>query len=159
MEELYLRLEEYEQLKQRLEELERQRLKVAQEIAEARSQRDLSENAAYIAAKEKQAFLEGEIAGIRRRLQHVRIIEEDEGKPSVSVEVRPGSRVRLVDLKTSEELKVVLVSDLSLNLGEDLLPVSPHSPLGKALLGQSPGQRFSVQTPRGVQQYQILEVF
>ena len=154
MEVLYLRLVEYEQLKQRLEELEKQRRSVAQEIAEARVQRDLRENAAYHAAKEKQAFLEGEIAEVTRRLRQARIV--DESKPSGKV--RHGSRVRLADLLTGEELRIVLVSDLSLASAEGLMPVSARSPLGQALIGQSPGQMLSIEAPRGVQQYQILEI-
>lgn len=155
MEELYLRREEYERLKQRLDELERQRRAVAQEIAEARVQRDLRENAAYHAAKEKQAFLEGEIAEITRRIRQARLV--DESQPSDG-QVRPGSRVRITDLLTGEELRVVLVSDLSLAPENGLMPVSSRSPLGKALIGRRPGQTLSVQAPRGVQQYQILEI-
>ncbi len=155
MEEFYLRRDEYERLKERLEELEKQRLAVAQEIAEARAQRDLRENAAYHAAKEKQAFLEGEIAEIRRRLRQAKLVDEK----GPSGEVRPGSRVRLTDLLTGEELRVVLVSDLSLATEDGLMPVSSHSPLGLALLGRTAGQRVSVQAPRGTQQFQILEIF
>jgi transcription elongation factor GreA len=155
MEELYLSKEEYEKLKHRLEELEKQRRAVAQEIAEARVQRDLRENAAYHAAKEKQAFLEGEISQITSRLRQARIVDESQRHHGL---VRPGSRVRLTDLLTGEELRVVLVSDLSLAAEEGLMPVSARSPLGQALIGRSPGQRLSVQAPRGVQQYQILEI-
>lgn len=154
MEELYLRRQEYEQLKQRLEELEKQRRTVATEIAEARVQRDLRENAAYHAAKEKQAFLEGEIAEITHRIRQARIV--DESKPSS--QVRHGSRVRLTDLKTGEELRIVLVADLSLAPADGLMPVSARSPLGQALIGQSPGQTLSVQAPRGVREYHILEI-
>jgi transcription elongation factor GreA len=155
MDELYLGKAEYEQLKQRLDELEKQRRVVAQEIAEARVQRDLRENAAYHAAKEKQAFLEGEIAEITRRLRQARILV-DESQPDR--EVRPGSRVRIADLLTGEELRVVLVSDLSLAAENELMPVSARSPLGQALIGRRPGQTLSIQAPRGVQQYQILEI-
>lgn len=155
MEELYLRKEEYEKLKQRLDELEKQRRAVAQEIAEARVQRDLRENAAYHAAKEKQAFLEGEIAEITRRIRQARIV--DENQPS-NGQVRPGSRVRVADLLTGEELCVVLVSDLSLAAEDGLMPVSSRSPLGQALIGRSLGQTVSIEAPRGTQQYQILEI-
>lgn len=155
MEELYLRKEEYERLKERLAELEKQRRAVAQEIAEARVQRDLRENAAYHAAKEKQAFLEGEIAEITRRIRQARLVAENQ--PSHG-QVRPGSRVRLADLLTGEELSVVLVCDLTLAAEDGLMPVSSRSPLGQALIGRSPGQTFSIVAPRGVQQYQILEI-
>lgn len=144
--------EEYERLKLRLEELERQRQKVAEEIAAARAQRDLSENAAYHAAKEKQAFLEGEIASLMRRIQQARVVEG-------SVEgVRVGSRVRLVELSTEKELQLLVVSDLSLAPEEGPMPVSISSPLGKALLGRRVGDRLTVQTPQGTQSYKILEV-
>ncbi|OGF53846.1 MAG: hypothetical protein A2Z21_10385 [Candidatus Fraserbacteria bacterium RBG_16_55_9] len=154
MEELYLRKEEYERLKQRLEELEKQRRAVAQEIGEARVQRDLRENAAYHAAKEKQAFVEGEIAELTQRIRQARLV--DESKPSSKVV--HGSRIRITDLLTGEELRVVLVADLSLAPQDGLMPVSSRSPLGKALIGQSPGQTLSIQAPRGIQQYQILEI-
>jgi len=152
MSELRMSAEEYERLKQRLEELERQRQKVAEEIAAARSQRDLSENAAYHAAKEKQAFLEGEIASIMRRIKQARVIEgSSEG-------VRAGSRVRLLELSKGKQLKLLVVSDLSLAPEEGPIPVSVGSPLGKALLGKRAGEEIKVQTPQGLQSYKILEV-
>ncbi len=151
MSELTLSPQEYERLKARLEELERARRDVAREIAEAAAQKDLSENAAYHAAKEKQAFLEGEIAQILQKIRTAKVVRPEEGKVGV------GSHVRLQHPATQQTLDVVVVSDIH-HAPDGRLPVSANSPLGKALMGRAPGETVRAETPQGPQEYVILEV-
>ena len=151
MSELTLSPQEYERLKARLEELERARRDVAREIAEAAAQKDLSENAAYHAAKEKQAFLEGEIAQILQKIRTAKVVRPEEGKVSV------GSRVRLQHVASEQVLNVLLVSDIN-HSPDGEMPVSANSPLGQALLGRAPGETIRAETPQGTQEYVILEV-
>lgn len=151
MSELTLSPQEYERLKARLEELERARREVAREIAEAAAQKDLSENAAYHAAKEKQAFVEGEIAQILQKIRTAKVVRPEAGKVGV------GSHVRLKHGSTRKTLEVVIVADMS-HSPDGEVPVSANSPLGKALLGRAPGETIRAETPQGPQEYVILEV-
>jgi len=153
MSELTLSPQEYERLKARLEELERARREVAREIAEAAAQKDLSENAAYHAAKEKQAFLEGEIAQILQKIRTAKVVRPEAGKVGV------GSRVRLQHVASEQVFHVLIVSDINHSPDADgEMPVSAGSPLGQALLGRAPGERVQAETPQGTQEYVILEV-
>lgn len=152
MAEFTLTRAEYEELKRQLEQLENiERQKVAREIAAARAQGDLSENAAYIGAKEKQAFLESKIRQLRQRLREARIIDEE---PLTEDKVTLGSLVRLKDLQTGEEAIYKLVSGLSFEEGS----ISAAAPLGKALLGKAVGEVVEIQAPAGTLRYEILEI-
>ncbi len=144
---------EYERLKRRLEELEEARKRVAREIAEAAAQKDLSENAAYQAAKEKQALLEGEIARVMGTLRRARVVQSQ----ATDGTVRVGSRVRLKHKATGQELELRVVANIN-HAAEGEPVVSAGSPLGRALLGRRAGEAVTAQTPQGPQHYEILEV-
>lgn len=154
MDELYLSRSEIASLKQRIDDLEKQRLEVAQEIREAKAQGDLRENAAYHAAKEKQAFLESQIRELERRLGQAKPLDDD-GQPQT---VRSGTIVQLRDLERDEELEVYVVADLSLAPPDGPMPVSSQSPLGDAILGHARDTEVTVDSPSGAQRYRILEI-
>ena len=154
MEDLYLSRSEIASLKQRLDDLEKQRLGVAQEIREAKAQGDLRENAAYHAAKEKQAFLESQIRELERRLGQAKPLD-DEGQPQ---RVRSGTIVLLKDLDREEELQVYVVADLSLAPPDGPMAVSSQSPLGEAITGHARDAEVTVDSPSGPQRYKILDI-
>ncbi|MEJ5348821.1 MAG: transcription elongation factor GreA [Desulfosoma sp.] len=154
MERVPITREGYERLRQELQRLQKEeRPKVIKAIEEARGHGDLSENAEYEAAKEKQALIEGRIADIQEKLAHSEIVETngaDGGK------VMFGLTVVLEDLDSGEELTYRLVGPYEADIQAGTLSVS--SPLGKALIGKEEGDTVSVRTPKGVRQLEIVEV-
>lgn len=144
-----------ELLKQELQKLKtKERPDVINAISEARAQGDLSENAEYDAAKERQSFIEGRIAELDGKLSAAQIIDpttlDAEGR------VVFASTVRLEDLETSEKVTYQIVgedeADLKLN------KVSITSPIARALIGKYAGDVVGVKAPSGVREYEILEV-
>lgn len=154
MDDLYLSRSEIASLKQRLDDLEKQRLDVAQEIREAKAQGDLRENAAYHAAKEKQAFLESQIRELERRLGQAKPLD-DEGVPQT---VRNGTVVQLKDVDRDEELEIQVVADLSLAPIDGPMAISTQSPLGEAIMGHARDDEVTVDSPSGAQHYKILNI-
>ena len=123
-------------------------------IAEARSHGDLSENADYDAAKDRQGFIEGRIQEIESKLAAAQIID-----PS---EVDAGGRVvfgALVELEvedSGERVRYQIVGEDEADLKQGLINVS--SPIGRALIGKSEGDVATVQTPGGEKKYEIISV-
>ncbi len=127
---------------------------VIQAIAEARAHGDLSENAEYHAAKEKQGFIESRVMELESALSRSEII--DTAKMSGDV-VRFGATVLLSDVDTDEECEyqIVGVDESDIDQGR----ISITSPIARALLGKSAGDSVEVQTPRGGEQgYEIIAV-
>jgi transcription elongation factor GreA len=127
---------------------------VVNAIAEARAQGDLSENAEYDAAKEKQSFIEGRIADLEGKLGAAQIIDpttlDAEGR------VVFASTVDLEDLETGEKVTYQIVGIDEADLKEK--KVSVTSPIARALIGKSAGDVVGVQAPSGVREYEILNV-
>lgn len=127
---------------------------VIQAIAEARAQGDLSENAEYDAAKEKQGFIEGRIADLEGKLSTAQIIDpstlDTEGR------IVFGATVMLEELETGEKVTYQIVGDDEANI--KLSKISIGSPIARALIGKSEGDTADVMAPGGVRQYEILEV-
>jgi transcription elongation factor GreA len=123
-------------------------------IAEARSQGDLSENADYDAARERQGFIEGRIADIDGKLSNAQIIDP----ASVDAEGRVvfGATVTLEDEKSGEEIKYQIVGDDEANIKEGRISIS--SPIARALIGKYAGDVAEVHAPGGVKGYEILDV-
>lgn len=129
------------------------RREVAERIKQAVGFGDLSENAEYEYAKNEQAFTEGRIIALEKKLAQARIIGEEE----ISTEtVTLGSKVLLRDLDRGEERKYELVSSLECNPFEN--KISDESPVGRALLGQKVGTAVEINVPAGRFHYQILEI-
>ena len=144
-----------EQLKaelQRLKSIERPSVIAA--IAEARSHGDLSENAEYDAAKERQGFVEGRIADLESKLSNAQII--DPTLLDAEDRVVFGASVHLMDLATDETVRYQIVGDDEANI--KLGKVSVNSPIARALIGKELGDVAEVQAPGGVREYEILDV-
>ncbi len=146
--------EGYERLKQELQRLQKEeRPKVIRAIEEARAHGDLSENAEYEAAKEKQALIEGRIADLQEKLSHSEIIEPDGTNGN---RVMFGLTVVLEDLDSGEEVSYKLVGPYEADIQAGTLSVT--SPLGKALIGKEEGDEVTVRTPKGIRQYEVVEI-
>ncbi|CAG7598874.1 transcription elongation factor GreA [Candidatus Vallotia tarda] len=137
---------------QRLKSVERPA--VIRAIVEARAQGDLSENAEYDAAKEKQAFIEGRIAELESKLSSAQIID----LKSVDKDGRVvfGAIIDLKDLHSSNKVTYQIVGDDEANLEHSLISVS--SPIARALIGKFKGDVAEVQAPSGVRKYEIIAV-
>jgi transcription elongation factor GreA len=123
-------------------------------IAEARSHGDLSENAEYDAAKERQGFLEGRIKEIEAKLANAQVIDpkhiEADGRCVF------GATVELEDLDAGEKVTYQIVGDDEADIKERKISIS--SPFARALIGKSAGETVEVQAPGGIREYEILGV-
>ena len=122
-------------------------------IAEARSHGDLSENAEYHAAKERQGWIEGQIADIEDRMARAQVI--DVSKLSGS-QVKFGATVTVVDEDTEEEGRYQLVGEHEADVREGRVSIT--SPIARAMIGKEQGDVVEVNTPGGVKAYEILKV-
>jgi len=123
-------------------------------IAEARSHGDLSENAEYDAAKERQSFVEGRIAEVESKLSHAQII--DPAQLDADGRCVFGATVDLEDLESGDNVTYQIVGDdeADIKLGK----VSVGSPIARALIGKYAGDVAEVQAPGGVREYEVLDV-
>lgn len=135
-----------------LKQIERPR--IIKEIATARAQGDLRENAEYQYAKEEQGFIEGRIADIEGKLNHVQIIDVKLIEPTGRVIF--GTTVRLVNLDTEQEITYKIVGDDEADL--KLLKISVYSPIARALVGKAAGDVVIVKAPNGNIEYEICSV-
>ncbi|MCE2871478.1 MAG: transcription elongation factor GreA [Oxalobacteraceae bacterium] len=137
---------------QRLKHVERPA--VINAISEARAQGDLSENAEYDAAKERQSFIEGRIAELEGKLSAAQIIDptllDAEGR------VVFASTVTLQDLKSGDNVTYQIVGDDEADLKVSKISIS--SPIARALIGKYAGDEVEVQAPGGVRSYEIIDV-
>jgi len=137
---------------QRLKSVERPA--VINSIAEARAQGDLSENAEYDAAKEKQGFIEGRIAEIESKLAAAQVI--DPASIEADGRVVFASTVDLEDLESGKTVTYQIVGDDEADIDHGLISVS--SPIARALIGKSEGDVAVVLAPGGEREYEIIEV-
>lgn len=137
------------ELEDELEQLISGRDEIADRIATAREFGDLSENAEYSAARDEQARTESRIAEIEEILRNVELIASD-GDDTISL----GDTVVLQQGKTTVEYKIVGEVEADPLNGK----ISHHSSLGEALIGKKPGEKITVDAPRGKIDYEILEV-
>jgi transcription elongation factor GreA len=122
-------------------------------ISEARSHGDLSENAEYHAAKERQGWIEGQIADIEDKLSRAQVIEVSKLSGS---KVKFGATVTVIDEDTDEENRYQIVGDHEANV--KLGKISISSPLSRSLIGKDVGDSIEVITPGGVKAYEIAKV-
>jgi transcription elongation factor GreA len=137
---------------QRLKSVERPSVIAA--IAEARSHGDLSENAEYDAAKERQGFVEGRIAELESKLSNAQIIDpkllDADGRCVF------GSTVELADSETGESVTYQIVGDDEADIKSGKISIG--SPIARALIGKYAGDVADVQAPGGLRQFEILDV-
>jgi transcription elongation factor GreA len=132
---------------------EKERPKIIKEIGEARGHGDISENAEYEAAKDKQGILEARIKDLEYRLSMAEIID-----PSTLSHDRIafGAKVRLLNVDTDEEETYQLVGPDESDVAQK--KISVYSPLGHALLGKQVDDSVMVEAPKGVIEYEVLEI-
>lgn len=146
--------EGYEVLQQELQKLKSEdRPRIIQEIADARSHGDLSENAEYHAAREKQGFVEGRIADLEDKLSRANIIDFSNNAMD---QVRFGAYVTVIDQGSEEKRTLRIVGDLEADITRN--KISLGSPLAKALIGKKVDDLVEVQAPKGVIEYLVTEV-
>jgi transcription elongation factor GreA len=126
---------------------------VIRAIAEAREHGDLSENAEYHAARERQSFIEGRVLELEDKIARAEVI--DVSKLSGNA-VKFGATVVLADEETDEETKYQIVGEDEADIKQGLLSVT--SPLGRALIGKQVKESVEVTTPRGAKSYEIVKV-
>jgi len=137
---------------QRLKNVERHA--VIQAIAEARAQGDLSENAVYEAAKDKQGFIEGRILELEGKLAAAQVI--DPSAVDAGGRVVFGATVDLEEEASGNEVTYQIVGDDEADLKHGLISIS--SPIARALIGKEAGDVAEVQAPGGIKRYEIVEV-
>ncbi len=137
---------------QRLKSVERP--SVINSISEARAQGDLSENAEYDAAKEKQSFIEGRIADIESKLAAAQVI--DPAALDAEGRIVFAATIDLADLDSGNKVTYQIVGDDEADIDHGLISVS--SPIARALIGKFEGDVAAVQAPGGVREYEIISV-
>ena len=144
-----------EKLRAELQELKSvQRPAIILAIAEARAHGDLSENAEYAAAKERQGFVEGRIAELEAKLANAQVI--DPALLDADGRCVFGATVDLEDMANGEVVTYQIVGDDEADIKEGKISIS--SPLARALIGKSSGEVAEVQAPGGVREYEVLDV-
>jgi transcription elongation factor GreA len=131
-----------------------ERPRVIEAIAEARSHGDLSENAEYDAAKERQGFVEGRIKEVEGKLSVAQII--DPALLDADGRCVFGATVDLEDLESGDKVTYQIVGDDEASLKEGKISIS--SPIARALIGKHAGDVADVQAPGGVRSYEVLDV-
>ena len=150
----YMTQEGYEKLKAELDDLKMvKRQEIANAIAEAREKGDLSENAEYKAAKDEQGMLEMKISQLDSKLAQVRILDASQVDAS---KVSLLTTVKIKNLKNNKELKYTIVPESESDIKNK--KISSSSPVGEGLLGKKVGEKAEVQTPRGVIEFEVLEI-
>ena len=125
---------------------------IPQVIAEAREHGDLSENAEYHSAKEKQSFIEGRIKELEGAISLADVIDPTKMKGGIKF----GATVTLVDEDTDEEKTYQIVGEYEANIEAGLLNIK--SPIARALIGKEEGDSVEVHTPGGGKSYEVLKI-
>ncbi len=146
--------EGYQKLKEEIDRLLKiERPKNIQDIAEARAHGDLSENAEYHAAKERQAFIEGRIQELQAKLAMADVIDPSKINQS---KIAFGARVKVLDIEADTEYEFHLVGpdEADVKSGK----ISINSPVGRSLIGKEVGDVVTVKAPARTIEYEILEI-
>ncbi len=154
MEKIPITREGYETLKRELERLKAvDRPATIKAIEEARAHGDLSENAEYDAAKDRQGFIEGRISEIGYKISHAMVIDPELLSKDKAVF---GCRVLLENTDTGEEVEYQIVGTDESDISKGKISVS--SPLGQAIIGKKPGTVVMLNAPGGRRQYELVEI-
>ena len=136
---------------QRLQQEERPR--VIEAISEARRHGDITENAEFEAAKERQALLEGKINDLYKKLSECEVVEPPKAPPE---RVVFGSTVALENQDTGEQMRYRLVGPFESDLASGTISVT--SPIGRAIIGKEVGDEVQVRAPGGVKRFEIIDI-
>ena len=146
--------EGYEAFKKELENLKRiERPQNIKAIEEARAHGDLSENAEFAAAKDRQGFIEGRISELQFKLANADVIIPDKLPKDRAVF---GCKVLLENIDTGDEVTYLLVGPDESDIDKGRISIS--SPLGRAILGKKPGDELTLQVPGGKRTYELVEI-
>ena len=126
---------------------------IIQAISEAREHGDLSENAEYHAARERQSFIEGRLADLEGKLSSIDVI--DPSKMSGDI-IRFGATIKIVDEDSEDEHTYQIVGEYEANFENNKLAFT--APLSRALIGKTIGDTAEVKTPKGIKTYEVLNV-
>ena len=126
---------------------------IIEAIAEARSHGDLSENAEYHAAREKQSFIEGRLLDLEDKISRAEVIDTSKMNGNV---IKFGAFVKVVDEDTEHEQAFQIVGEYEADIDKGLLALT--APLPRALIGKQKGDSVEVSTPKGTKAYEVLEV-
>ncbi|OQA47415.1 MAG: Transcription elongation factor GreA [Chloroflexi bacterium ADurb.Bin325] len=149
----YLTAEGIQKLQEELDYLVNvRRPEVARQIAEAKADGDVSENAGYDEAKNTQAFVEGRILTLRNILASAKVIEHDGPKETVTI----GCKVTIRDLEYGDEETYTIVGSTEVDPGNGR--ISYKSPIGYALMGHRIGELVSVEAPAGNVEFEIVAI-
>lgn len=155
MEKIPMTSQGFQKLQDELKRLKTiERPSVIQAIADARELGDLSENAEYHAARERQGFIEGRISELEDKISRADVI--DISKISGDT-VKFGAHIKLVDEDTEEEVSYQIVGADESDIDKGLLSIA--SPLARAIIGKKKGDSIEFSTPRGKKFYEVLKVF
>jgi len=154
MEKIPMTAEGYTKLEAEIKRLKSQeRPAVIQAISEARAHGDLSENAEYHAAKERQSLIEGQILDLEDKYTRAQVIDVSKLNGTT---VKFGATVTVVDEDTDEEKVYQIVGDIEADLAAGKISLS--SPISRALIGKEEGDSIEVAAPGGARAYEILKV-
>lgn len=146
--------EGFQNLQDELKHLTRvERPRVVQDIAEARGHGDLSENAEYDAAKERQGFIEGRIAEINGKLARAQVIDVTQIE---SDKVIFGATVTLFDVESENESTYRIVGEDEADIKKGLISI--NSPVAKALIGHKADDEVQIKVPSGIRMYEIIDI-
>ena len=144
----------FKKLKENLDKLKNEeRPQVIKDIAEAREHGDLSENAEYHAARERQSFIEGKISELENKISRAQVIDISVLDSS---KVIFGATVEITDLNTTKKYKYTIVGADEADIENNLISVS--APLCRAMINKKTKDVFEVKTPAGVKEYQINSI-
>jgi len=144
----------YEKLKQELTHLKKVEVpENIRDIEEARAHGDISENAEYAAAKERQSFIQGKIQELNNNLANSAIIDL---KDLTDDRIVFGATVTIEDVNTAEVTKYQLVGPFESDINENKISVT--SPIGRALIGKEVGDAVKVKTPGGMRELEIVDI-
>jgi transcription elongation factor GreA len=144
----------YEAMKQELQRLKSvERPANIKDIEEAIAHGDLSENAEYHAAKEKQAHIAGKMAMLDDRIARAQVIDTSDQSPD---KVRFGATVKLSDVETDDEVVYIILGEDEADAKQGRISVT--SPVAQALMGKEVGDEVTVKVPKGVREFEVLEI-
>ncbi len=146
--------EGFQKLQEELDKLLKvERPRNIQAIAEARAHGDLSENAEYHAAKERQSFIEGRIQELQAKIAMAEVIDPTKINQS---KIAFGAKVKVLDVQADEEYVFTLVGTEEADVKQGKISIS--SPVGRALLGKEVGDEVMIKAPARTMEYEILEI-
>ncbi len=143
----------FEKLKAELSELEKKRIEVAKDVADAREQGDLKENGAYIYGRQELGFIDGRLGEIRGKINFSEVIDCTKVQCDKAVF---GAVVKLLDTDAQKHLVYQLLGPNDADISEK--SISIHSPVGDAILGLAMGDTGSVNIPRGEFNFEVVEI-